>query len=144
MAVINWDAVVIGESCEFYEDVTAELIHSYADLIGDRYWLHIDDDCAANTPYGRPIAHGTLVLGLMSRASTMLSTLLQQRGAPPDVSLGYNRVRFTAPVFAGDRITTTLTVTHRLEGQGRVLCDERCVNQRGEVVAVAEHIIKFV
>jgi acyl dehydratase len=138
------NAVRIGESCEFEKTITEDDITRYADLMGDHHRLHSDDEYMKSTRYGRPIAHGAILIGLMSRASTMLSDRLEELGTRPNVSLGYNRVRFPAPVFAGDTITTTITVTEKLEDQDRVLCEERCVNQHGELVAIAEHIMRFV
>jgi acyl dehydratase len=136
--------VRIGETCEFEKTITADDITNYADLMGDHHPLHSDEEYIRGTHYGRPIAHGAMMVGLMSRASTILSVRLEELGARPNVSLGYNRVRFPAPVYAGDTITTTITVTEKLEDQHRVLCEERCVNQDGELVAIAEHIMRFV
>jgi acyl dehydratase len=138
------DAVRIGETYEFHKTVTDADITLYAGLVGDFHRLHLDDEYAKQTPYGRRIAHGAMLVGFMSTASTILSDRLEERVPQPNVSLGYNKIRFTAPVFVGDTITTSITVTEKLEDQDRVLCEERCVNQRGEVVAVAEHVMKFV
>jgi 3-hydroxybutyryl-CoA dehydratase len=138
------DAVRIGESYEFHKTVTDADVSLFAGLSGDFHRLHLDDEYAKQTPYGRRIAHGAMLLGFMSTASTILSDRLEERVPQPNVSLGYNKVRFTAPVFIGDTITTTITVTEKLEEQDRVLCEERCVNQRGQLVAIAEHVMKFV
>jgi acyl dehydratase len=138
------EAVVIGETVAFHRTVTDADITLYAGLVGDFHRLHMDDEYAKRTPYGRRIAHGAMLLGYMSTASTLLSDRLEERFAQPNVSLGYNKVRFTAPVFVGDTITTSITVVQKLEDQDRVLCEERCVNQRGELVAIAEHVMKFV
>jgi 3-hydroxybutyryl-CoA dehydratase len=138
------DAVRVGESYDFHKTVTDADVSLFAGLSGDFHRLHLDDEYAKQTPYGRRIAHGAMLLGFMSTASTILSDRLEERVPQPNVSLGYNKVRFTAPVFIGDTITTTITVTEKLEDQDRVLCEERCVNQRGELVAIAEHVMKFV
>ena len=138
------EAVIIGETVEFHRTVTDADVTLYAGLVGDFHRLHMDDEYAKRTPYGRRIAHGAMLLGYMSTASTLLSDRLEERFAQPNVSLGYNKVRFTAPVFIGDTITTSITVVQKLEDQDRVLCEERCVNQRGELVAIAEHVMKFV
>jgi acyl dehydratase len=138
------DAVRIGESYNFYKTVTDADVTLYAGLVGDFHRLHMDDEYAKTTPFGRRIAHGAMLIGFMSTASTILSDRLEERFPQPNVSLGYNKIRFIAPVFVGDTITTSITVTQKLEDQDRVLCEERCVNQRGELVAIAEHVMKFV
>jgi 3-hydroxybutyryl-CoA dehydratase len=138
------DAVRIGETYEWHKTVTDADVTLYAGLVGDFHRLHLDDEYARRTPFGRRIAHGAMLLGFMSTASTILSDRLEERVAQPNVSLGYDRVRFIAPVFVGDTITTSITVTEKIEDRDRVLCEERCVNQRGELVAIAIHVMKFV
>ena len=60
-------------------------------------------------------------------------------------SYGYDRLRFVRPVFIGDTIRTRATIAAKEDdpkrpGAGRVI--ERCevINQRDEVVLVADHI----
>ena len=58
--------------------------------------------------YGRRIAHGALLIGFMSTTSTLM---IEKSGgvgaAETPVSLGYDRIRFLAPVFIGDTVTVT-------------------------------------
>ena len=59
----------------------------------------------ANSPFGERIAHGVLVLGFTSTASTILAArLVAAFGWRSMVSLGYDGIRFIAPVRAGKRI----------------------------------------
>ena len=60
------------------------------------------------------------------------------------VSLGYDHVRFVAPVYIGDTITVTYTVSEVDTGRGRTRADITVTNQANETVAVAEHILKWV
>ena len=138
------DVVEIGETYTFYKTITDADITLYGGLVGDLGRIHFDEEFAKKTPYGRRLAAGTMLLGFMSASQTMLSTRLMERAAPPNVSYGYDRVRFTGPVFVGDTIATSITVSEKHEEKGIVLCDQRCVNQRGQVVCVATHILKFV
>ncbi len=138
------DAVVIGESYSFHKTITDADITLFAGLTGDFHRLHLDDEYARQTPYGRRIAHGALLIGFMSTASTILSDRLEERAAQPNVSYGYDRIRLTAPVFVGDTIRTTITVLEKREEKDQVICEEKCTNQHGELVAIATHIMKFV
>ena len=52
--------------------VTESQIARYADAAGDHNPLHLDAEFAASTPYGRPIAHGMLVLAFVSEMLTRL------------------------------------------------------------------------
>jgi acyl dehydratase len=83
--------------------VTQERIQQFADATGDQQWIHVDVERARReSPYGAPIAHGFLTLTLISH---FLREAIQ---LPPAVkrtiNYGLNRVRFPAPVRAGEKI----------------------------------------
>ena len=60
------------------------------------------------------------------------------------MSLGYDRIRFIAPVFLGDTITVTYTITEVDPARRRSRSRIEVTDQQGETVAVAEHILKWV
>ena len=60
------------------------------------------------------------------------------------VSLGYDRIRFLAPVFFGDTITVEYTIAAIDEARRRSTGDVRITNQDGTLVAVGTHILKWV
>jgi acyl dehydratase len=97
------------------------------------------------TSYGKRIAHGALLIGYMSTAS---SYLLQKYpgtdGEATPVSLGYDRVRFVKPVFINDTITVNYTVEECDSERNRSYSQVEVVNQHNETVAVAKHILKWV
>jgi acyl dehydratase len=60
-----------GEELEGFEvDITAERVKAYADAASDHNPIHLDAEFAATTAFGRPIAHGMLVLAYVSRLLT--------------------------------------------------------------------------
>jgi acyl dehydratase len=81
----------------------------------------------------------------MSTASTMM---VERHGGldgkETPVSLGYDRVRFVAPVFLGDTITVTYRVAEIDPVRRRARSAIEVSNQKGETVAVAEHTLKWV
>jgi 3-hydroxybutyryl-CoA dehydratase len=60
------------------------------------------------------------------------------------VSLGYDRIRFIAPVFIGDTLNVAYTVTALNADRQRTTADILVTNQVGNKVAVAQHIMKWV
>ena len=60
--------------------------------------LHFDAAYAANTEFGRPLVNSCLTLAMVTGMS--VSDLSQKAVA----NLGWDKVRLTAPVFAGDTI----------------------------------------
>jgi acyl dehydratase len=131
-------------SARYERAITGELIATFAEASGDCHPLHLDTDYAARTPYGRRIAHGALLVGFMSTASTILSEEIERQVGRANVSLGYDKVRFLAPVFEGDTVTTVIRILSSDPDRLRVTCEEVCTNQTGETVAVAQHLMRFI
>ncbi|PVE24939.1 dehydratase [Microvirga sp. KLBC 81] len=132
------DYAIGFERESFARTVTEADIVAHAGQTGDFFPHHVDEEFARTTPFGGRIAHGTLILsigiGLLAREINPLS-----------FSYGYDRLRFVRPVRIGDTIRARATVVAKQEDpkrmdHGRVI--ERCevINQRDEVVVVADHI----
>ena len=106
-------------------ELTQAMLNAYAEASGDHNPIHIDEAFARTTPMGGTIAHGMLVLSLISE---MLTAAFGARW----LTTGRLEVRFRAPARPGD------TVTARAHSQDRK--DERlryaveCVSQTGEVL----------
>jgi acyl dehydratase len=78
------------------------LIDAFAEVTGDKQWIHLDVPEARAGPYGLPVAHGLLTLGLTVKLAESCGAL--PAGSSRCVNYGYDRVRFPAPVKAGERI----------------------------------------
>lgn len=124
--------------------ITGDMLEGFAELCGEDHAIHLDPEFAANTRYGRRIAHGGLLLGFMSSASTVLLSDFGQKLRRSDISVGYDRIRFPAPVYEGDTITATARIATIQPERLRVLCEEQCTNQDGATVGVAVHVLQFV
>jgi 3-hydroxybutyryl-CoA dehydratase len=135
----------VGDQVRFSKTVSESDVYLFAGITGDLAPNHVDEEYMRGTPYGRRIAHGALLIGFMSTASTMMVERhggLAQDETP--VSLGYDRIRFTAPVFLGDTITVTYAIAEIDPVRRRSKSAIKVTNQNGDTVAVAEHILKWV
>ena len=79
-----------------------ERINQFADVTDDHQFIHIDQEKAAQTPFGGTIAHGFLTL-------SMLVKMTEGEGIIPEnvvmgINYGFDKVRFLAPVRAGKRV----------------------------------------
>ncbi|CAH1655268.1 MaoC family dehydratase [Chelatococcus asaccharovorans] len=106
---------------------------------GDFFPHHMDEEFARTTPFGRRIAHGTMIftIGVGLTASVI---------NPVAFTYGYDRMRFVKPVFIGDTIHTRLTIVEKTEdpkrpNAGRVVERGQVVNQNGETVLAFDHIL---
>ena len=70
-------------------------------------------------------------------------SVAESRGETP-VSLGYDRVRFLKAVKLNDTITDTYTITETDAGRRRSRAAIEVRNQHGDLVAVAEHVLKWI
>ncbi len=137
--------VKVGDSVTFAKTVGETDIYLFAGITGDFSVNHVNEQYMAGSKYGRRIAHGALLIGFMSTCSTMIISQCEgTAGDETPVSLGYDRVRFLGPVFIGDTVTLTYTVAEIDPVKRQSLADIRAVNQRGELVGVARHILRWV
>jgi acyl dehydratase len=91
--------------------VTQDDIDAFARISGDRQWIHTDVERAEReSPWGTTIAHGNLTLSLIDGFRDELVGAAPP-GAKLGVNLGYDRVRFPAPVPAGAEVRATMEVT---------------------------------
>jgi acyl dehydratase len=82
--------------------VTQEMINAFADLTGDRQWIHVDvERCRTESPFGAPVAHGFLVLSLMRLSSPRP---IEVKGHSSGINYGAESLRFLSPVIAGSSI----------------------------------------
>lgn len=106
----------------------AQLV-KYADASGDHNPLHLDADFAAGTPYGKPIAHGMLVLAFVSE-------LLTKSFGRAWLCGGKLKTRFRAPVYPGDMVTASGTLKSATDAQATYTVSVH--NQGGEAVITGE------
>jgi acyl dehydratase len=131
---------VAGDRVTFTKTVGESDVYLFAGITGDLAPNHVDRTYMARTRYGERIAHGVLVLGYTSTASTRML----ERAGEHAVSYGYDRVRFCAPVFLGDTVTVRYEVERIDEAAGRVYSTVQVTNQDGVVCLAATHILKLI
>lgn len=83
-------------------EVSQEMINGFAELTGDRQWIHIDVERAKKeSPFGGPIAHGFLTLALVPKLNPGDIRIVGHGNA---TNYGAGGLRFLAPVPAGAKI----------------------------------------
>ncbi|MEM1403607.1 MAG: MaoC family dehydratase [Pseudomonadota bacterium] len=79
-----------------------ERINNFADCTGDHQFIHIDEEKAAQTPFGGTIAHGFLTLSMLPKLSE--GTGIVPENLMMGINYGSDKVRFLTPVRAGKRV----------------------------------------
>ena len=138
MRGMYWEEWEIGAEFESpARTVTEADIVMFAGLSGDYNPLHVNEEYAKTTIFGTRIAHGPLVYaitaGLLFQLHLYDDTLI--------AFLGFENLKFTGPVKAGDTIHAKVKVLEKREtsrpDRGVMRRDLKVFNQRGEVVQEA-------
>ena len=134
-----------GDSVSFAKTVGESDVYMFAGISGDFAVNHVNEQYMARSKYGRRIAHGVLMLAFASTCSTlMIDKCHGTAGDETPVSLGYDRIRFLGPVYIGDTVSLTYTVAEVDPVKRRSRSEIKIVNQNGELVGVAQHILAWV
>ena len=136
--------VKVGDSSSFSKTVGEYDVYGFAGITGDFSPNHVNKAYMEKSSYGRLQAHGALMVGYMSTASTLAIAHTRGDADETPVSLGYDRIRFLAPVFFGDTITVTYRISSIDAGRRRSTGDIEIRNQDGVLVTVGTHILKWV
>jgi 3-hydroxybutyryl-CoA dehydratase len=134
-----------GDEVRFSKTVGESDVYLFAGITGDLSYNHVNEEFMRKSSYGRRIAHGALMVGFMSTASTMMIDFAKgTEGDETPVSLGYDKIRFLGPVFIGDTITVTYRITAVDAARRRSTSEIAITNQNGELVTVGSHVLKWV
>lgn len=130
-----FDDLRIGDSIlTATRTITLDDVEKFADLSGDHFYAHMDDELARKSIFERRVAHGYFVL------SAAAGLFVEPGFVPVLANYGLEGLRFIKPVYPGDTIQVRLTVksTRPKEGenQGVVEWDVVVFNQNNEQVAV--------
>lgn len=118
--------------------ITESDIVIHAGQTGDFFPHHMDAEWCKTQPFKQRIAHGTLIFSV---AVGMTASFINE----VSMTYGYERLRFTKPVFIGDTIKVKVSIKdkkdHKKPGFGLVTELVEVFNQREELVMLCEHIL---
>lgn len=134
-----YEEIEIGKKIEVEKTVSETDVYLFAGISGDFAPVHINEEYMKKTIYKKRIVHGALIMAFMSWASTKFAEIYPFQS----VSYGYDRVRFTKPVFIGDTVKVTYESLEKNLEKDTHKSLITVTNQHGDVVAVAEHILKY-
>lgn len=124
----------LGQKAMLSRTITADDVEKFAELVGDKNPVHLEEEFARKTCFGKRVAHGMLGASLVS---AVLGTKLPGTGT---IYLNQT-LQFKAPVFLGDTVTATVIVVKVREDKPIVTLETTCTNQHGEVVLQGEAVV---
>jgi len=141
---MNTVPVRVGEEAEFSKTIGEADLLMFCALSGDFDPIHVNEEYARRSPFGRRIAHGGLVMGLLSTTASMISRRAVERGSRGvSVSLGYDRIRFLKPVFIDDTLTARYMIEDVDADAGRSRSRVEVTNQHGELCLAGTHVMRW-
>jgi acyl dehydratase len=121
--------------------ITFADIDAYAALTGERHPVHMDEAFARAAGFRGRIAHGLFGLALIEGLKATLGCFERSVTA----SLGWDKVRFTAPLDPGDEVHLKLELVEKRQsskpGRGVAIERGRLVKADGTVVTSGDHTI---
>jgi 3-hydroxybutyryl-CoA dehydratase len=120
-----------GDSATYSKTITEADILLFSAVSGDNNPMHLDAEYAKKTRFGRRVAHGLLVSGL-------ISAVIGNKIPGPGAIYASQLLRFLNPVFIGDTVTVTATISIYEKEKGRMILDTVCRNQDGEALISGE------
>lgn len=123
-----------GDTFSFQRKVTDELVRKFAEVSGDHNPIHLDEDFAKTTRFGRRIAHGML-------SGAFISAVLGNEFKERKIVYLSQTMKFIAPVFIDDTVTATGTVIAIRQEKGIVTLETVCTNQAGKLLVKGEAMV---
>lgn len=120
--------------------ITETDIAAFAGLSGDYNQLHTNAEFCKATTFGKPVAHGLLVLSITSGLTARLPLLTGLQNSI--LGLVNLECRWRAPVFSGDTISVRVEISDVTEtskpDRGIVLLNRTAQNQSGQDVMLSD------
>jgi acyl dehydratase len=121
----------IGDKFSASKQITDSVVRAFAELSGDYNPIHLDEEFAKTTRFGKRIAHGMI-------SGALISAVLGYEFKERKIVYLSQTLKFTAPVFLDDTVTATATVVNIREDKPIVKLETVCTNQNGEMVVKGE------
>jgi acyl dehydratase len=124
----------IGDTFSTSRLVTDELIRKFAEVSGDFNPIHLDEEFAKSTRFGKRIANGML-------SGAFISAVLGNEFKDLKTIYLSQTMKFTAPVFINDTVTASGTIINIREDKNIVTLETVCTNQDGVTLIKGEAVV---
>ena len=124
----------IGQIATISKTISDKDVKQFAKLVGDKNPIHIDDEFAKKTRFGKRIVHGMF-------GASLISAVLGMKLPGSGVIYLSQSLQFTAPIFIGDKITAQVIVIKIREDKPIITMETNCINQNDEIVIKGEAIL---
>jgi 3-hydroxybutyryl-CoA dehydratase len=124
----------IGDTASTTKTFTEKDVITFSEISGDKNPIHLDEEFASRTRFGKRLVHGILTSG-------MISALLGMELPGPGSIYIKQTLNFRAPVYIGDTITAMVKVINVREDKPIITMETICKNQEGDHVIEGEAVL---
>ncbi len=124
---MKFEAINLGDVKEFEIQVTDEMVREFARITGDNNPLHLDDDFAKKSIFGKRIVHGMLVVSLISK-------VLGHDFPGAGTVYVSQSVRFRKPVYVNDTVKIRVEVKDKNSEKNRIFLSTTVLDNEKKVI----------
>jgi acyl dehydratase len=128
---LTFDQIDIGLTKEFDVIITQSLVDDFAKISGDYSPIHMNEEFAKLTKFGKKIVHGMLLASLLSR---MVGMYLPGKYA----LYSSQTLEFHNPCFVGDKITVSSIVNDKSESTKIIKVESKITNEKKDILLYGE------
>ena len=132
------DLYAVGDHGEVAKTVSEYDVYGFAGIVGDFYGVHLNEEFAKTTRFGKRIAQGALSVGFLSTVMGQMAARVPNPGA---VSYRYD-ITFRAPVYIGDTLTARLDLIEKDDERNTCIFKAGVTNHEGTVIAEGRTYLK--
>ena len=136
-AEYTFDEIMLGVKTKFTVQINESTINEFARISGDHNSLHMDEQYAAKTKFGKRVCHGMLLASFFSRLVGMYM--------PGKNALYFSQtLNFQTPCFVGDKVTIEGEVIDKSQSTRIITIKTTAHNQVGKclVDGIAKVIVR--
>lgn len=133
---MKFSELYVGQKSSIQKTFAVQDVVEFAEVSLDKNPLHLSDEYAKTTIFGKRIVHGMLVGSLIS---AVLANKLPGEGT---IYLGQD-LKFVAPVYLGDCITAEVEITEIREDKKIIKLNTTCYKLDGTKVITGMAVVKF-
>ena len=123
----TFDEIDIGLTKEFQITITESMVNNFANISGDFSPIHIDEEYAKSTSFGKRVAHGMLLASFLSRVDGMY--------LPGKHALYFSQnLEFHNPCFINDKIKISSIVVDKSESTKILKIESKITNQNDKLL----------
>ena len=100
---MSFEDIKVGMNASYSQTISDADVKSFAGFSGDNNPVHMSDDYASESRFGKRIAHGLL-------SASFFSALFGTRIPGAGCVYVFQSLSFKRPVYIGDTVTATVTV----------------------------------